>query len=143
MTFMDIVLGKEEESVGEKERFIVVSGERCFCRAPTSSSRVRTECEKPLTFLGLQIRLTYRLSRRRQNSTEVRSGTLPAMYRIEYSFPVLPCREVVPECALEHRTEKRKAEHQAGVTELQKNAKSPKNYQEGGHPDLPRLVTGQ
>ena len=86
-----------------------LSGKRLFCRAPTSSSKVRAGQEKLLTFHGLHFCLMYRLCHRRQNSTEILDGNLPAMCRNEYSFQGLICRVEVPRYTLEHRTGKRRA----------------------------------
>lgn len=109
---MEIILGKERENVRENN---AVAGTIFFCWAPTSSPRVRPGHEKLLTFYELYFCWMCRLSRRRQNSTEVLLGNLPALYRIEYSFQGLLCRVEVPKYTLEHRTGKKEPKQQPGV----------------------------
>ena len=52
----------------------------------------------------------YRLYHRRQNSTEILVGNLPAVCRNQYSFPGLIGRVEVPRYTLEHRVGKRSLE---------------------------------
>lgn len=80
----------------------------------------------------------YRLSHRRQNSTEVLSGNLPAAYRTWYSFQGPLCRAEAPKYTLEHRTGRQSAH--ATAWSGSQNSRSPRNCQENSHPDLPPVA---
>lgn len=106
-TLKEIIVGKEKVNV---QKIVPLEGlVRDSSVEFPNGSWLRTRNENPLTCHGSYLCLEYRLSHRRQNSTEILYGNLPARYKNEYSFQGLICRVAVPRYSLEHRTGKRRA----------------------------------